>query len=96
MTDISISGRSPERRDAGFRGVADGLGLAAAPIFAIMALLTGVSGGGQPDLLCSAAQDVLPLHGMVPMYLLMGVFHAAPWLKLMASRMRRHPPGSNI
>jgi hypothetical protein len=26
------------------------------------------------------------LHGMVPMYLLMSAFHAAPWLKLISSR----------
>ena len=38
-------------------GAADWLCLAAAPTFAIMALLTGVLGGGPPDMLCSAAQD---------------------------------------
>jgi hypothetical protein len=66
-------------------GAADWLGLAAAPTFAIMALLTGV-GGGLPDMLCSAAQDASPLSGMVPMYLLMSAFHSAPWLKLISSR----------
>jgi hypothetical protein len=64
----------------------DFLSLAAAPTFATMALLTGVQGGGQPDLLCSAAQDALPLNGMVVMYLLMSAFHSAPWLKLVSSR----------
>jgi hypothetical protein len=67
-------------------GAVDFLSLAAAPIFATMALLTGVQGGGQPDLLCSAAQDALPLNGMVVMYLLMSAFHSAPWLKLVSSR----------
>jgi hypothetical protein len=67
-------------------GVADWLCLAAAPTFAIMALLTGALGGGPPDMLCSAAQDASPLSGMVPMYLLMSAFHSAPWLKLMFSR----------
>ena len=57
------------------------LSLAAAPTFAIMALLT--LAGGAPDMLCSAS----PLTGMVPMYLLMSAFHSAPWLKL-ASRRR--------
>lgn len=59
--------------------------LAAAPTFAIMALLTGVLGGGSPDALCSIA-DASPLSGMVPMYLLMSAFHSAPWLKLILSR----------
>jgi hypothetical protein len=48
--------------------------------FAIMALLTGVLGGGQPDMLCSAAQDALPLSGMIPMSLLMSAFHSTRWL----------------
>ena len=65
---------------------ADGLSLAAAPTFAIMALLTGVLGGGPHDMLCSAAQDGSLLSGMVPMYWLMSAFHLAPWLKLVASR----------
>jgi len=64
---------------------AEWLGLAAAPTFAIMALLSGIF-GGRPDMLCSAAQDASPLSGMVPMYLLMSVFHSAPWLKLVSSR----------
>jgi hypothetical protein len=51
-----------------------------------MALLTGVLGGRQPDILCSAAEHTSPLSGMVPMYLLMSAFHSAPWLKLISSR----------
>jgi hypothetical protein len=66
-------------------GAADWLCLAAAPTFAIMALLTGVL-GGPPDMLCSAAHEASPLSGMVPMYLLMSAFHSAPWLKLISSR----------
>ena len=69
-------------------GAADWLCLAAAPTFAIMALLTGVLGGGPPDMLCSAAQDASSLSGMVPMYLLMSAFHTPPWLKLISSRRR--------
>ena len=72
--------------DAPGRGAVHWLGLAAAPTFAIMALLTGVLGGGPPDVLCSAAHDASPLSGMVPMYLLMSVFHSAPWLKLISGR----------
>jgi hypothetical protein len=64
-------------------GVADWLCLAAAPTFAIMALLTGF--GGQMAMMCGAAPDASPLNGMVPMYLLMSVFHSTPWLKLIAN-----------
>jgi hypothetical protein len=65
---------------------ADWLCLAAAPTFAMMALLTGLLGGGSPDMLCSSAQDASPLTGMVPMYLLMSAFHSTPWLKLISNR----------
>ncbi len=76
------------RRYAGALWEADGLALAASPTFAIMALLTGVLGGGPAEMLCSAAH-VSPLSGMVTMYLLMSAFHAAPWLKLIRSSARR-------
>jgi hypothetical protein len=66
-------------------GAAHWLSLAAAPTFAIMALLTGVPGGGMPDILCSTAQGASPLSGMAVMYLLMSAFHLAPWLKLVSS-----------
>jgi hypothetical protein len=66
-------------------GAADWLSLAAAPTFAIMALLTGVL-GGKPDLLCAAMQGTSPLNGMVPMYLLMSAFHLGTWLKLIFGR----------
>jgi hypothetical protein len=78
-------------------GAADWLCLAAAPTFAIMALLTGVLGGGPPDILCSAAQDTSQLSGMVPMSLLMSAFHSAPWLKLISGRrsgVRRSDQGA--
>ena len=78
-----------ESGNAAALGAADWLCLAAAPTFAIMALLTGVIGGGPTDMLCSAAQDASPLSGMVPMYLLMSVFHAAPWLKLISAAPSR-------
>ena len=62
------------------------LSLAAAPTFAIMALLTGAHGGGASDMLCAAAHDASPLNGMALMYLLMSAFHLAPWLKLISGR----------
>jgi hypothetical protein len=61
------------------------LGLAAAPTFAIMALLTGIQSRNMPDMLCSATQGALPLTGMVSMYLLMGAFHSTSWLKLLSA-----------
>jgi hypothetical protein len=76
----------PKSGHAQLRGAADWLGLAAAPTFAIMALLTGVFGGGPQDMLCSPATDAFPLSGMASMYLLMSAFHSAPWLKLISRR----------
>jgi hypothetical protein len=67
-------------------GAADCLSLAAAPTFAVMALITAVLGGGPLDALCSAGPDASALSGMVPMYVLMSAFHAAPWLKLVSRR----------
>jgi hypothetical protein len=72
-------------RGAAALGMAKALSLAAAPTFAVMALLTL---GGSSDMICSAA-DGSPLGGMVPMYLLMSAFHLAPWLKLVSNRRLR-------
>lgn len=63
-------------------GAADWLCLAAAPAFAIMALITGVL--GSPDMICSALPDASPLSGMAVMYTMMSAFHAAPWLNLIS------------
>jgi hypothetical protein len=75
-----------ESGDAAAPGIADWLGLAAAPTFAIMALLTAILGGAPADTLCSAGH-ASPLGGMVPMYLLMSAFHLTPWLKLIATAL---------
>nr|WP_037413158.1 hypothetical protein [Sinorhizobium sp. CCBAU 05631] len=68
-------------------GTADVLSLAAAPTFAVMALLAGVL-GTPPDMLCSSAGDAPAVTGMVPMYALMSAFHSAPWLRLISGRRR--------
>jgi hypothetical protein len=81
----------PGRPRASDWGAADCLSLAAAPTFAVMALLTAVLGGGPLAMLCSAAPDASPLTGMIPMYLLMSAFHAAPWLKLIPRRTSTSP-----
>ena len=64
----------------------DWLYLAASPTFAVMALLTANLGIGPVGMLCSTAPDASPLNGMVPMYVLMSVFHSAPWLRLIFAR----------
>ena len=67
---------------------ADWLALAAAPGFALMALLSA-RGGGAVEMLCGAAS---PLGGMTAMYLLMSVVHAGPWLRLAAQASRSPSP----
>jgi hypothetical protein len=74
---------------AGALRIADCLRLAAAPSYAIMALVTAAFGESPKDMLCTAMHQMSALSGMagsmVWMYLLMSVFHSAPWLKLIAS-----------
>ena len=61
------------------------LSLAAAPTFAIMAVLTGPL--GPADALCTATPHTSSvLNGMAAMYALMSAFHSAPWLKLISNR----------
>jgi hypothetical protein len=75
-----------ENGNAAILGAADWLCLAAAPTFAIMALLTGVLGDGQMAMMCAIKPDASPLSGMAAMYLLMSAFHSAPWLRLIFRR----------
>ena len=60
------------------------LSLAAAPTFAMMALLIWRMGGGSAGTLCSAGHGGASLGGMITMYMLMSAFHTGPWLKLLA------------
>ena len=76
MTDIT-------RRLEPFHA-ADWLALAAAPTFALMAVVTGILDSGAHQVACSAAMHVSPLSGMVLMYVLMSGFHLTPWLKLIS------------
>jgi hypothetical protein len=67
--------------------IADWLSLAAAPVFAAMALLTALQGDGAANL-CGAS-GISPLVGMVPMYALMSLFHVGPWTRLIARSVTR-------
>jgi hypothetical protein len=60
----------------------DWLALAAAPVFATMA----VAAAGQPDVLCATAMP--GPNAMALMYALMALFHLAPWLRRPARRPR--------
>lgn len=64
--------------------LAAGMRLAAAPTFAVMALLNLLA-SSPVNMLCSAGPGMRSLGGMTLMYALMGVFHAGPWLKLARS-----------
>jgi hypothetical protein len=96
MSSFSVGAmKMPQRETADTRAeggnaaglhAADWLCLAAAPIFAIMALLTSVHGSGEAEMLCSAMPGASPLSGMVPMYVLMSAFHCVPWLRLISRR----------
>jgi hypothetical protein len=86
----SVLRRDVEARAGGGHaasGLTRWLGLASTPTFALMALWTGLSGGGSamPEI---AMHDASALNSMALMYALMGVFHAAPWLKLLSRRRR--------
>jgi hypothetical protein len=81
---IGIRNETGRRGHAAALGAAGWLRLAAAPTYAVMAMLTCLPGGGA-DMMCSATY-AWPLGGMLPMYALMSAFHLAPWLKLISRR----------
>ncbi|OBQ70987.1 hypothetical protein [Mesorhizobium erdmanii] len=83
MSDIH-SGTGSAAPDIKF-GIADWLCLAAAPTFAVMALLSCLQ-GGEASMMCMGAS---PLTGMSAMYLLMSAFHLAPWLRVISGRQAR-------
>ena len=79
--------RAADRRGAGAADYVSWLSLAASPTFAVMTALAAI-GGGPMERLCASAGRT-PLNGMAVMYLLMGVFHAPPWLRLIRHRRAR-------
>jgi len=74
-----------EQTHAAVSALTHALYLAAAPTFAVMAVLTYMS-GGNADMMCSGAHGAWRLSGMVPMYALMSAFHSGPWLKWIVRR----------
>jgi len=65
--------------------LADRLSLAAAPVFAAMSVLTAFAPEDAATL-CAAVRGSWVPGGMAPMYLLMALFHAPPWLRLIGTR----------
>ncbi len=85
MSDIhSRTGSMPSENTA-MLSIADWLCLAAAPTFAVMALLSWLQ-AGDAAMLCMGSS---PLTGMAAMYLLMSAFHLAPWLRVISGRQVR-------
>lgn len=93
----ALSAHVPSRRNGSrfagtCAGAADWVCLAAAPTFAIMALLAAVAGGDGDVRICSTAPAAAPMSEMVLMYVLMSAFHSPPWLKLICGwRGDAHP-----
>ncbi|MES0199320.1 hypothetical protein [Mesorhizobium sp. M0011] len=86
MSDIH-TGAGSTIPEATTLGLADWLCLAAAPTFAVMALLTCIF-SGDAAMQCMGT-DASPLTGMAAMYLLMSAFHVAPWLRVISGRQIR-------
>ena len=80
MTTSTEIDDMPTRNSAGW------LALAAAPTFAAMAWVVS----GSATMICSSDASPLPMDGMAWMYLLMGLFHLPPWLKLVSRPHHSH------
>lgn len=91
---IILSGRAAASSKTR-RGMADWLCLAASPVFAVMAVLA--QSDGRPDIICTTVMGASsPLGGMVPMYLLMSLFHLPPWLKLIFGAAAAKRPSASL
>ena len=89
MSDIhtSVGGNVPDDTGTRALGIADWLCLAAAPTFAVMALLSCLQ-GSDASMMCMGVSPLTgpSLTGMPAMYLLMSAFHLAPWLRVISGR----------
>lgn len=82
-----VTQRESEGGDRAAPAIVGWLSRAAAPTFAVMAVLSAVQESGAAAVLCSV-QHTSPLTGMAAMYALMSAFHLPPWLKLIATWWR--------
>lgn len=82
----SASASLPEARSA-LRVVRRWISLAAAPVFAIMAIVC-VVWPGPMALMCAGDAGAFSLTGMAWMYALMSVFHAGVWLQVLDQKLR--------
>ena len=87
-----MAGFATKGRDASFLPQQDWLGLAAAPTFALMGGITAVTSPGV-TICTTAASPWAPFGDMALMYLLMGLFHLPPWLRLLSTRSQRQNKG---
>ena len=90
MSDIHSGTASARPQNTTPLSIADWLCLAAAPTFAMMALLSCIQ-GGDAAMLCMGSSPLTgpSLTGMPAMYLLMSAFHLAPWLRVISGRQAR-------
>ncbi len=80
MAAYSLPARAMRGKVAGKAArLANLLCLASAPSFALMALLSAISGSGDP--ICAASGPGIHAGSMGVMYLLMSAFHLPPWLR---------------
>ena len=91
MTDAKMSRQAAGSGEALAAVLADWLGLAAAPCFAVMALVTEIA-EGPPEIFCLSPHEASPLSGMGLMYVLMAAFHLSPWLRLVGRRASTRRP----
>lgn len=82
MSDIHSGTDKATPENTAVPGIADWLCLAAAPTFALMALLSCLQGNDA----AMSCMGTSPLTGMAAMYLLMSAFHLAPWLRVISGR----------
>lgn len=88
MSAASSTDPAPSRRRIVQLRAENWLALAAAPTFALMALLNAAAPVDPAAVICGSA-GVSPMHGMPIMYLLMSAFHLRPWMRVVRPHHRR-------